>query len=358
MSHERSCSFGGLRWVSMVIVSWAGCAPSSERDDRAIAPERRAAVASLVPEVTDLGVVLARGQSIRHEFVLRNPTARPIRLLGARPLTPCCSDLDSIPEVVPGGGSGRIAVRFRPGFQSGRKRVQFAIRTDEAGGTTRIFTLGAVLVAEVEVSGAEGPGLSLPMGQLGWQTLRVTSRRRAGEGRGPAETVSAMAPPATRFLGEPTERIRTDGLIEAVREVELAIAPDPVAGSRSGSVNFGWADGRTWTHVVNWRVTPHITASPSGLVLRPGYPPDRTVALRSASAPFRITGITGPAIAEGKGCPLDVAAQMHLVKLVLDPEGLRSPAPFDVTIATDHADQPQVTISVFVVPETQERGER
>src|SRR5690606_18249787 len=95
----------------------------------------------------DLGVVLSRGQTIEHEFRLTNPADRPERILGAQALKPCCSEVAAVPTSIPAGGEARLAVRFKPGFQSGRKVVDFLVMTDRAEEPVRAFRLRSELVA-------------------------------------------------------------------------------------------------------------------------------------------------------------------------------------------------------------------
>lgn len=62
----------------------------------------------------DFGPVLARGQTLRHEFSLTNPTNRPMRLIGAKLSTPCCSLLGPLPtDVIPPGDRREIAAFLR-----------------------------------------------------------------------------------------------------------------------------------------------------------------------------------------------------------------------------------------------------
>jgi len=58
--------------------------------------------------VFDFGSVLSRGQTLNHEFVLRNPTDRTIKLLKAEALTPCCSAVGPLPPSIPPGGEVKV----------------------------------------------------------------------------------------------------------------------------------------------------------------------------------------------------------------------------------------------------------
>jgi hypothetical protein len=123
----------------------------------------------------DLGIVLSRGQTIKHEFRLVNSTDRPVRVLDAQALMPCCSEVTAVPSSIPAHGEASLAVRFKPGFQSGRKSVGFLVRTDRAEEPASVYTLRADLVSEVQVATIAGKGLSLLMGESGKQGLRVAA---------------------------------------------------------------------------------------------------------------------------------------------------------------------------------------
>src|SRR5688572_4247860 len=66
------------------------------------------------PDVTmmehDFGTVLARGQTLRHDFLLSNPTTRAMRLVKAMSFAPCCSEIGPLPEAIPPGGEAKVQV--------------------------------------------------------------------------------------------------------------------------------------------------------------------------------------------------------------------------------------------------------
>ena len=299
-------------------------------------------------QADDLGIVLTRGQTIRHEFVLRNPTAKPVRVLGAQALMPCCSRIVTVPATIPARGEARLAVDFQPEFQSGRKQVGFRVGTDREDEPVLGFVLRAALVPEVQVRTVEGGGLSLLMGKSGKQVLRVVARRYKEEGLSARETIADAGTVKATFVGGPTEMVRPDGVVESWRDVAVEILPDREAGSRTEALVFGWADGRAWDHRLHWTVTPHLRAIPDGLIV--GLDDAvKAVAIRSETAPFRILGIEGGGVASvGEGSNADRPSRSHLIRLDFHGDRPRPTGPFDVTIRTDHPEQPEVTVSVLM----------
>jgi hypothetical protein len=300
----------------------------------------------------DFGPVLARGQELHHEFLLRNPTDRPIRLLDARANTPCCSAVGQRPEVIPPGGTAALPVVFRPGTQTTRKRVTFAVQTDNPARPWWSLAVSASMTAEIEVRPVAGQDASLPIGAPGHQRFQVICRRVGDEGRDVPEAVE-VAPPLVAALG-PTRLDRLSPLLtEATRDLVVTLPASREPGPRRVEVRLKWADGLSRDMVVTWKVTPLIDASPSELILREGAgPASRIVLLRAADRPFRILEVTGPSLAGPPG-PLPTGPErLHALRLDLDPARAGAGAmATDVRIVTDHPDQPALILGVLVVPE-------
>ncbi len=294
----------------------------------------------------DLGIVLTRGQTIEHVFRLLNPTDRPVKVLDAHALTPCCSEIAKVSRSIPAHGEGRLTVKFLPGYQSGGKSVGFAVKTDRADEPVIVYSLRAQLIAEVQVATVEGGDLSLLMGDPGKQTLRVVARRLGGAGRGaPATVVTGDA--KARFVGETVEKVRADGVVETTRGVALDLPADRKSGSRTTTVTFGWADGRSWDHIAHWSVAAHLRAIPEALIVGADDDPVKSILIRSDTGPFRVIGIEGAREVHEESPP-EGAAKSRLVRLSFDDARRRAVGPFDVTIRTDHPQQPEVVVSVLM----------
>lgn len=300
----------------------------------------------------DFGLVLARGEVLKHDFALRNPTDRPIRLLEAQAFTPCCSSIGPLPPLIGPGEAVHVPAVFRTGRESVRKRVEFAVWTDAPEAPVWTLGLTTAMTAEVELHYAKGSDTALPLGQSGLQRLLILCRRVGSDGRGAPETVVAAPPLSADFAGPAAEENLPGGLVEARRIVEVHLPASPEEGMRRGEVVLGWPGCQRWPQPVEWRVTPRVRAIPSSLVLDPGTGTDRerrTVVLESVERPFRITGVSGPLLADPPA-PLPAAAgRKHRLDLAFDVAKATRPSSSNVKIATDHPDQRSVEITVLVM---------
>lgn len=343
----------GMAWLILLIggTSWIWI---SGNDPRGSTPVR--STQTLRPDQAEssrfhnFGSVLARGQTLHHEFTLTNPTDHPLHILGAEALTPCCSALGPVPEVVAAHGQAKLPVVFRPGYQSGRKWVQFLVRTDDPAEPIRNFALAASLISEIEPRVLAGSATTLPLGQSGRQTIRVICHRVGDEGRGAPVTVTATAPVTARFQGPPTVRIFPDGLVETTRDIEVALPPGKTTGSRQSEILIRWSDGLTLPDGIFWQVRPCIEAVPSGLVLKASEGRvDRMILLACQDRPFRVLAIRGPALADVPTPPAE-SRRSHGIRVSLKADGDSEAGASDLVMTTDHPDQPIVRVSVLVLP--------
>jgi len=284
----------------------------------------------------DLGVILADGQVLRHEFTLKNPTGAAIRLLRATALTPCCSAIGPLPKEIPPRAEVKIPVIFKPGYQSGLRGVRFAVDTDEKQQPVRLLALRASLSSAFEMEPLADSSTSLPLGQAGKQTFRVTARRKGAHGRGLPETTTASAPLVVAFVGGPSAESEIGGLTEAGREVVVLIPPEKKPGPRRGELVFGWRDGHTETRTIAWEVKPRLEVSPSGLVVRESSRPiEQRVTVTSDRRPFMIEKVASPLLVSLGDLPRDAATTQHIV-LTLDTSRAVPERASDVMIRTDH----------------------
>jgi hypothetical protein len=226
---------GGLRMKraigSCIVLATTllGCSkvPSAPSVERAGTPNTRAIAESRDSWTIehDLGLVLAHDQPIRHVFPLSNPTNRPIRLLRAEVLVPCCSAVEQLPESIPPGGHVEFPVIFHPGDQSGRRRVAFTVETDNPSQPILTCTLAATPVAEVEVRPLDGSDSFLPLGRSGTQRFTVFCRRKGEDGLGAPDSVVSAEPLAVSFVGPAEERLLGNDWIETTRTVEVTLPP-------------------------------------------------------------------------------------------------------------------------------------
>ncbi len=298
----------------------------------------------------DFGALLARGQILRHEFKLTNLSERTVRLLGSQAMTPCCSSIGPLPDVIPPGGVVKIPISFRPGHGSSRKRVEFTVRADVPDVHTLVLAVRAAATAEIEIR-RDAPIVTLPIGRSGRQNLTIVSRRIGQEGRESPDGIEATLPLTAAFVGPKEERSLPGLWTETLSKVEVVMPAIPREGHQAGSVTLTW-DGSLPVQVpIEWRVSPHIVAIPASLILEPwskasGGP--YTFILRSENSPFRITSISGPLRPTSPDTFPATSGREHRIELEFDGAKNWKPGPADVTISTDHPDQRSIDITVLL----------
>ena len=197
----------------------------------------------------------------------------------------------------------------------------------------------------------EGVPASLPLGQSGRRTYRLTARRKADQGRCLPERLACTSPLLVAIRGEPSTKTDAAGLIEATREIVVTIPAERRAGPRSGQIVFGWADGQTETRPLNWEVRPRLTILPSGLVLRRSSQPiERKIIVVSDERPFQVKEVSSHLLAARVELP-EQERLRHVIVLRLDVSRAPAGQAVNIDIQTDHPDQPTVSLSVLVLPE-------
>jgi hypothetical protein len=249
-----------------------------------------------------------------------------------------------------------VPVTFRPGIRSGPQRVQFLVETDDPEHPRLVLAMRVDLLPTLLIAPEGEHRDTLLIGQPSSRTFRVMCRGDDTQGRQAPEAVEPIGPLLASFVGEATGQVLEGGLVESSRTVEVTIPGSDEPGHRSGSFRLRWADGSDHEVPISWTVSRPIGASPSGLVLRADDGEiSRSVLVRSAGRPFRITGVSGPLLA-GPVEPGDRAAAVHTLQLVIDPGRATGPDPSEVRIETDHPDQPAVLLSILVLPPSQPEG--
>ncbi len=343
----------GVDFAFVLALAASGCGTGgAEPNPRHAAPAPQPSRPSHVETIAqDLGTILTRGQTLRHEFAFPNRSAVPIRILKLDALTPCCSDVEMpAGAAIEPGGTGKVSVSFRPGWQSGRKRVEFRAVTDSVLVPDLLFALDVVLVPEWEIQSVETSGRQIPVGGAATQTFRVISRRAAPGGRPSPDRLSSSPAVEARFLGPPQDRARADGIHESVREIEVAIRPVRDVGLHEEQVAIVWPDGDRKSFLVAYETTARLRISPASYVLsRSEGATTRSAVLTSTDRPFRVLRARG-AMLQGPGSIPTRAELRHVVTLAIDPGRASGPGVSDVTIETDHPDQPEITLSLVVTP--------
>jgi hypothetical protein len=295
----------------------------------------------------DFGPVLAGNKVLRHDFILSNPTGRPVRLLKAEARTPCCSRIGPLPDSIAPQGTVKVPIEFRTAFQTGPRRAEFTITTDASSRPVRALAVSARFFAEVEIQ-QEGDSF-LPAGQRGEQTFRVICRRGATEGRAAPAGIE-IRPPLEGLAGPVVETAEAgfDGVIRSSRDVKVSLPAVESPGARRQDILLRWDGGETRTYVVAWTVTAPIRANPPALIVKSSEgTAKRTVKLSAEDRAFRVRQVAGPLLASAPEIPSE-AKQGQELTLTIDPKRLSEGGVSDVRITTDHPHQREVTVSIHI----------
>lgn len=236
----------------------------------------------------DFGPILAGDKILRHEFILKNPTDRAIRLLGAEARTPCCSSIGPLPKEIPSGGAVKVPVAYKTGYVTGPRRVEFVIATDFSPNRIWPLAVRAQFFAEYEVE-REGDFV-LIAGKEGHQVLHVICRRRGKDGRGAPVGLDVHLPLEAALSGPVIEHEEDgiEGLIRSARDVSVRLPALTQPGPHRSDLLLRWDGERTEPCLVSWTVVPPIKANPTGFVLKESEGSTRRIVTLSASdQPFR-----------------------------------------------------------------------
>ena len=340
-----------LAWPSLFVIRSLGCAPGgSDGAASAGAPDRPTSGRT---DQIDLGTILSYGQTIEREFLIKNPTSRVWKIAGAQAAMPCCSEVVTFPHSVAAHGSGSLKVRFRPGYGSGGKTLDFQVLTDQPENPVITYRMTCRMVAEVVIVPVVQEELRLLAGTGGATEFRVISRRAPGSPAAVLENVRSPKPSKITFVGNPHETVREDGFVESERRVRVEVAPESSPGRRSDTFLLMGSDGRSREHILHWTVLPHLNATPDAFVVKADESVTKSLLIRSETTPFRVLDVRGARL-EGEGSTMTVPAKTHVVRFRLEPDSRREGNLFDVTIRTDHPDQPEVIVSVLVTASARE----
>jgi len=297
----------------------------------------------------DYGPCLAAGQTIRHEFPLVNLTDRDIPILGAMAFTPCCSTIGPTPRVVPAGKTVMIPVTLHVGSSTGRKRVEFALATGDKARKQHGMSLTIDLLGESEVLRDGDANPSIPINRPQRWNLVLVSRGDGTSGLGPVTSIKARAPLVATIAGKPVRTDLGSGLVEYRQAAVIDIPPCRSVGPQSSEIELVRDGGRELPHVLSWRVTGQVDATPSGFSLaRSSGPVVKSILVRAKDRPFRIMSVKGDLVIPSP-LPNDVA-DSHRIDLHLDTARLTANRASDVRIMLDHPDQPVITISILLLP--------
>ncbi|OJW24465.1 MAG: hypothetical protein BGO49_07615 [Planctomycetales bacterium 71-10] len=296
--------------------------------------------------------MIADDQTLRHTFVLANPWDRDVRILQASAHSPCCSTIDPTSTLIPRHSSLPIPVTFHPGFQAGKRRVDFLVATDAPDAERIALTLTADLTAAWEMTPLSGSPASLLTGRPGVMEMEVVCRRSENQGLPPPDGVESAGVEADLEDG-PGDARDASGLSVARRKVRIRLPAHAEPGSHRAELAFTWAGGRRRVEPIHWIVRPWIRSTPSAVFLGASASREVDVRLEAEAAPFRVTGVSGATIVPTDG-GAKAGGVVQTVRLAIAPAAAPAAgAVREITIATDHPRQPTVPLTVVITPRSE-----
>ena len=340
-------------WCVVTAALLGGCGPTDTISESEVAalvvPNFVNTKSDNKDSFADLGPILAYGQTLTHEFRIANQSASPLKILGAEPLMPCCSAIRERPGTVAPGESSDLVIEFRPGFQSGRKRVEFVVATNDPIHPSRQFGLTANLIGEIEVVSSQKAAVSLPVHASGELAFRLICRRVNGEGRGLPSVITSGSSKA-RFTS-PGSDLERNGVIESIRDFLVELAPEQEPGSRRDEVRFTWPDGRSWDHQIGWTVRAAIGATPSAVVIHRGKAVRRSILLESEDRPFSVLAVRGNLVVRTHPKLPTEDSNRLMITLEIDPN--RAGESGMVEIVTNHPDGRSLPVTIHIAPKAE-----
>ncbi len=303
-------------------------------------------------EEYSFGPVLARGQTLRHDFLLRNSTRRAIRILGSTATVPCCSEIGALSrDVVPPGGQCLIPTAMKVlSDRYERKRAGFIIETDGNHPKVSTFVLVADLYPGLEIQNPGDQTLTLPMNRSGRYVLKVVTRRIGEEGEVPPEWVDAELPLRARFIHGIQTTLENGRFTASRRDVEVELPPCDHSGIQRGSITLGWPQGRKRSIGVSWIVPVPLEIRPRNLAIsvdevrRP-----QCITVRSCdNQPFRIKTI-GPLDFLAEASFSREARSSHEITIRFVRERVANCREWTMAIETDRPDEPTARLRVFII---------
>ena len=294
-------------------------------------------------QVYDSGEVLTAGQTLHHDFIVRNTEDRPVRVLAVTARTPCCSGFDSPPKSIPAHGVAVFPVYFKVKADEGKRHLRFVVETDGRV-DHHAFEWTATLVPEVECRPADSyTGRSL-IGEPLSRRLLVICRSRGKTGRGAPTSVKTTSPLSANFDGPESATPGNRSITEVTRVVRVEFPPIDTASTQSGTLTLRW-QGRPDLEIPMLReVVPPIRISPPGYVFHDPKPASVSLVLASADLPFRVLKVAGKSVEEADGLSKSPGRKCTLhLKLVPKGDGAMD----DVLIETDHPRQKTLKFTVF-----------
>lgn len=297
----------------------------------------------------DMGVVVARSQTLTHAYTLRNPTGRVVRLISAQAMTPCCSSVVELPTSVGPGELLPVEVRVKLGGESGPKRFEFAVVTADPDVGPIYLGLEATLVAGFEAS-LSNDDVPLSIGQEGRRVITIITRRQGSETADLVEAV-AVAPPLSASLAGRLESTQVGAdVVETRQTVVVSIPSSRDPGRGWNEVTLRRRGGSEHVLTLTWDVHAGVRVSPSSLVIGADEATERQVVVASTIGPIRVTSIAGELLASTSTPMPSSPAAEHTVHLKLDGSRRPGTTSSEIEIETDLMAQPKLKVTILILP--------
>ena len=159
--------------------------------------------------------------------------------------------------------------------------------------------------------------------------------------------MESCEPIKAKFVGPAIEQTEPDGLVEAIRNVEVSLPAVRKIGNQQAELVFRWPGDVKRAHPIRWKIAPLVRMTPSSVVLDShGAPTDCVVDLSADDRSFRIKRVHGSLLSEPVVVPSN-SSRTHRLALRIDPSRATKASVSGIQIDIDHPGQPQLTLSVL-----------
>ena len=342
-------------FIVVVLSCCAGCTkPASQTQQTALNTTPNNRGPSLTEEnpdvetIHDFGTRFSQNQLLTHEFTISNDSDYPVRILNVETYIPCCSTIGAMPDVIAARAKLRVPVTFKPGYQAGPKQAGFLIHTNSAVHANWQLLLRANLISAYEFTILSDQNHRVSFGLPDAIHCRLVCRKSETEGRGLPASIVASPTLQLRITTPPIGASPSPGVAERYSYIDVTIPPSYRAGPQRGEIRIGWPSGESETQNLVWEVSPPVSASPSGLIVKQSDPQYFEVVVTSTDRPIRIEGAGGELLRDlPTGIFPTKSAKVHHLRLAIVPNANQGPYASKVEILTDHPFQRTLSVSVL-----------
>jgi hypothetical protein len=336
-------------WKLHLLVSLILCAPAVLNAQPAAEPAapQSGAVPIIIIEHSshDFGIVQP-GATLHHDFTLHNKGAAPLNISQVTSDCGCTAALASADEIPP-GGQGTINIAFTPGEHEGLQRETITIKTNDPAAESLQLEVSAEVKLLLALSPAtiEFPACIISTGSIEPQYARLTGSLSD------SVSITAIDNP-NAFINVEIEHDSLDD--DASRKIRFSVLPGMATGRFRERIVFTTdsPDVKTLSLFVMGEVLGNINLTPKhlplGTVSAAGVI-GKHITLQSTRDDFKftVTGISSSV--EGLSTKLITVnpGTEYRIEVSLSGDYPHPVINGEITIATDAADQPEMTVRVF-----------